>query len=122
MERILRGERSIRYETVHSKKDGTPLDISLAVSPINDESGNVIGASKIARDVTERVRRDRRRATQYTVTNLLAGSWTLAEVATQILEAIASSGRLGLCRNFGFMKEQPADCGVDTCGMSRRNE
>ena len=92
MERIRRGERIIRYETVHGRKDGTPLDISLAVSPINDESGHVIGASKIARDITERVRTDRRRATQYAVTNLLAGSWTLAEVATQILEVIASSG------------------------------
>ena len=92
MERIRRGERIIRYETVHVRKDGTPLDISLAVSPINDENGNVIGTSRIARDVTERVRRERRRATQYAVTNLLAGSWTLAEVATQILEAIASSG------------------------------
>jgi len=92
MERIRRGERVIRYETVHGQKDGTPLDISLAVSPINDGSGHVIGASKIARDITERVRTDRRRATQYAVTNLLAGSWTLAEVATQILEVIASSG------------------------------
>ena len=92
MERIRRGERVIRYETVHGRKDGTPLDISLAVSPINDENGHVIGASKIARDITERVRTDRRRATQYAVTNLLAGSWTLAQVATQILEAITSSG------------------------------
>ncbi len=92
IERLRKGERIIRYETVHLRKDGAPLDISLAVSPINDESGHVIGASKIARDITERVRTDRRRATQYAVTNLLAGSWTLAEVATQILEAIASSG------------------------------
>src|SRR6266550_1013101 len=92
MERIRRGERAIRYETVHGQKDGTPLDISLAVSPIKDESGHVIGASEIVRDITERVRTDRRRATQYAVTNLLAGSWTLAEVATQILEVIASSG------------------------------
>ena len=92
MERIRRGERVIRYETVHGRKDGTPLDISLAVSPINDDDGHVIGASKIARDITDRVRTDRRRATQYAVTNLLAGSWTLAEVATQILEVIASSG------------------------------
>src|SRR5438046_9828947 len=92
MERIRRGERVIRYETVHGRKDGTPLDISLAVSPINDESGHVVGASKIARDITERVRTDRRRATQYAVTDLLAGSWTLAQVATQILEAITSSG------------------------------
>jgi two-component system CheB/CheR fusion protein len=92
MEQLRRGERIVRYETAHRRKDGTPLDISLAVSPIKDENGHVIGASKIARDITERVRTDRRRSTQYVVSNLLAGSWTLAEVATQILEAIASSG------------------------------
>src|SRR6266699_3113004 len=92
MEQIRRRERVIRYETLCHRKDGTPLDVSLAVSPINDESGHVIGASKIARDITERVRTQRRRSTQYAVSNLLAGSWTLAEVATQILEAIASSG------------------------------
>ena len=92
IERIRRGERIIRYETMGCRKDGTSLDISLAVSPIKDENGHVIGASKIARDITERVRTDRRRSTQYVVSNLLAGSWTLAEVATQILEAIASSG------------------------------
>src|SRR5947199_7145933 len=61
IERLRQGERVIRYETVHGRKDGTPLDISLAVSPINDESGHVIGASKIARDIPERVRTDRRR-------------------------------------------------------------
>jgi len=92
MERLRRGERIVRYETANRRKDGTSLDISLAVSPIKDESGHVIGASKTARDITERVRTDRRRSTQYVVSNLLAGSWTLAEVATQILEAIASSG------------------------------
>src|SRR6266516_2232599 len=92
MERLRRGERIVRYETAHRRKDGTSLDISLAVSPIKDENGQIIGASKIARDITERVRTDRRRNTQYVVSNLLAGSWTLAEVATQILEAIASSG------------------------------
>jgi PAS domain S-box-containing protein len=92
IERLRRGERIVRYETAHRRKDGTSLDISLAVSPIKDENGHVIGASKIARDITERVRTDRRRSTQYVVSNLLAGSWTLAEVATQILEAIASSG------------------------------
>jgi two-component system CheB/CheR fusion protein len=92
IERIRRGERIVRYETMGCRKDGTLLDISLAVSPIKDESGHVIGASRIARDITERIRSDRRRATQYVVSNLLAGSWTLAEVATQILEAIASSG------------------------------
>ena len=92
MERLRRGERIVRYETAHRRKDGTSLDVSLAVSPIKDENGQIIGASKIARDITERVRTDRRRNTQYAVSNLLADSWSLAEAATQILEAIASSG------------------------------
>jgi two-component system CheB/CheR fusion protein len=92
IDRLRRGERVLRYETVYLRKDGAALDVSLAVSPIRDETGNVIGASKIARDITGRVRTERRRATQYAVTNLLAASWTLAEVATELLEAMASSG------------------------------
>jgi two-component system CheB/CheR fusion protein len=92
IERLRQGERVLRYETVYLRKDGTALDVSLAVWPIKDETGNVIGASKIARDVTERIRTERRRTTQYAVTNLLAASWTLAEVATELLEAMASSG------------------------------
>src|SRR5262245_45573826 len=70
IERLRQGERVLRYETVCLRKDGTALDVSLAVSPIRDETGNIIGASKIARDVTGRVRTERRRATQYAVTNL----------------------------------------------------
>ena len=92
IERIRQGERVLRYETVYLRKDGTALNVSLAVWPIKDETGNVIGASKIARDITGRVRTERRRTTQYAVTNLLAASWTLAEVATELLEAMASSG------------------------------
>jgi two-component system CheB/CheR fusion protein len=92
IERLRQGERVLRYETVYVRKDGTALNVSLAVWPIKDETGNIIGASKIARDITERIRTERRRTTQYAVTNLLAASWTLAEVATELLEAMASSG------------------------------
>jgi hypothetical protein len=92
MERLRQGERVLRYETVYLRKDGTALDVSLAVSPIKDETGNITGVSRIARDITQRVRTERRRTTQYAVTNLLAASWTLAEVANELLEAMASSG------------------------------
>ena len=54
LERIRRGERIEHYETVRRRKDGTLLDISLTVSPIVDTQGRVIGASKIARDITDR--------------------------------------------------------------------
>jgi len=56
LERIRRGERVDHYETVRRRKDGGEIDISLTVSPIRDKSGKVTGASKIARDITERKR------------------------------------------------------------------
>jgi PAS domain S-box-containing protein len=54
LERIKRGERIEHYETVRQRKDGRRLDISLTVSPIRDAKGNIVGASKIARDITRR--------------------------------------------------------------------
>lgn len=53
LERIRRGERVEHYETERLRKDGTLVDVSLAISPIRDAAGNVVGASKIARDITE---------------------------------------------------------------------
>jgi len=60
--RVRRGERVDHYETVRRRKDGTLIDVSLTVSPILDQRGRVIGASKIARDVTERRRAEEQRA------------------------------------------------------------
>src|SRR5262249_38834020 len=52
--RLRRGERIGHYETVRVAKDGHRIDISLTVSPLRDRLGNVIGASKVARDISER--------------------------------------------------------------------
>lgn len=60
LSRIRRGERVEHYETVRRRKDGTLVDISLSVSPIRDAEGVVVGASKIARDITERKAADER--------------------------------------------------------------
>jgi PAS domain S-box-containing protein len=56
LECIRRGERVDHYETVRQRKDGSLVEISLTVSPIKDAEGKVIGASKIARDISERKR------------------------------------------------------------------
>lgn len=56
LDKIRRGQSVDHYETVRRRKDGALIDISLTVSPIRDEAGNIIGASKIARDITERQR------------------------------------------------------------------
>lgn len=56
LERLRRGERINHFETVRRHKGGSGIDISLTVSPVRDRTGKVIGASKIARDITERKR------------------------------------------------------------------
>jgi PAS domain S-box-containing protein len=56
LQRLRRGERIDHYETVRLHKNGTALDISLTISPLKDGAGRVVGASKVARDVTERKR------------------------------------------------------------------
>jgi PAS domain S-box-containing protein len=59
--RIRRGERIEHYETVRQRKDGTLIDISLSVSPIRDADGKVVGASKIAREISDRRRAEEQR-------------------------------------------------------------
>lgn len=59
LNRIRRGERVEHYETVRRRKDGSPVDILLTVSPIKDVAGNVVGASKIAHDIGERKRAEK---------------------------------------------------------------
>jgi len=56
LSRLRRGEPIDHFETVRVAKDGRLLDISLSVSPIRDASGTIVGAAKIARDITERKR------------------------------------------------------------------
>jgi PAS domain S-box-containing protein len=73
LERIRRGERIEHYETRRRRKDGRIIDVSITISPIRDSIGRVIGASKIARDITERKR------------------WQQAEVAESFLGALVES-------------------------------
>ena len=70
---IARGERIEHFETTRMKKSGERIDVSLTISPIKDEQGRVIGAAKIARDITQRKRTER---------------------ALQMTEKLASVGRL----------------------------
>jgi PAS domain S-box-containing protein len=75
--RIRHGERIEQYETVRQCKDGSLINISLTVSPIKNAHGKIIGASKIARDITERKRNDERiamlaREAEHRTKNILA--------------------------------------------------
>ena len=96
LERIRSGERVDHFETVRRRKDGTLLDISLTVSPIIDGSGNVVGASKVARDISERKRaeerlREKDAALETARTELARVSrvTTLGELTTSIAHEVA---------------------------------
>ncbi len=53
LSRLKRGERVDHFETIRRRKDGSLFDISLTISPVKDKQGNILGVSKIARDITE---------------------------------------------------------------------
>jgi PAS domain S-box-containing protein len=103
--RIRNGERVEHFETIRQRKDGTLVDISLTVSPIRDHRGRIIGASKIARDITERKRAQERqglllREMSHRVKNLFALSSAIITLSTrqantpqELAEAVRS--RLG---------------------------
>jgi PAS domain S-box-containing protein len=59
LERISRGGRIENYETVRRRKDGSLIDVSLTISPLRNAEGKIVGASKIARDITRRKRAER---------------------------------------------------------------
>jgi PAS domain S-box-containing protein len=83
---IRRGEH-VHYEAVRQRKNGSLLDISLTVSPLKDAQGKIVGASKIARDITERRRAQERQKLlineiQHRIKNTLT---TVQAIATQTL-------------------------------------
>lgn len=97
--RIHAGERVDHFETIRRRKDGTFFDISLTISPIRNNDGRIIGASKIARDISDRKRAAERqdlllREMHHRVKNLFAitGSIiTLAARTAQTPSELASS-------------------------------
>jgi PAS domain S-box-containing protein len=77
LERVKRGERIENYETVRRRKQGNSIAVSLTISPIKTAEGKIIGASKIARDISEQKRAEERIATlareaQHRTKNILA--------------------------------------------------
>jgi PAS domain S-box-containing protein len=91
LNRLHRGERISHYETIRLSKTGAPLDVSLSISPLKDSSGRIVGASKIARDISERRRAERALAEQR--------EWLRVTLAS-IGDAVITSDRSG---NISFL-------------------
>jgi PAS domain S-box-containing protein len=126
LEKIHRGERIEHFETIRQRKDGSFVEISLTISPIRNSRGKIVGASKIARDITElRKARDRQhlllREMSHRVKNLFALSGSivglsarsakspheLAESTRARLSALARAHALTFAHGFGEDARQP---------------
>jgi PAS domain S-box-containing protein len=126
LEKIHRGERIEHFETVRQRKDGSFVDISLTISPIRNSRGKIVGASKIARDITElkKAREQQRlllREMSHRVRNLFALSGSivglsarlakspreLAETTRARLSALARAHALTFSDGFGDAARQP---------------
>src|SRR6266850_820349 len=70
LRRIRRGESLDHYETVRCRKDGQLIDVSLTISPIKNPKGEIVGVSKIARDITDQKQTERRLTEQARLLNL----------------------------------------------------
>ena len=94
LEKIAGGERVDHYETVRRRKDGGSVAISLTVSPVKNAEGRIIGASKIARDITERKQAEAREnalTTQLALMNRMATAGELsASIAHEVNQPIVA--------------------------------
>ncbi|HEU5255864.1 MAG TPA: PAS domain S-box protein, partial [Vicinamibacterales bacterium] len=86
LNRLRTGERIENYETRRVTRDGRYLDVSLTISPVTDARGNILGASKILRDVTESKRTHMAlRESEQHLANEIAGARTLQAISTRLI-------------------------------------
>src|SRR5215213_8276372 len=99
--RIRAGERVEHYETVRVRKDGSLVDISLTVSPIRGPDGRIVGASKIARDITARRQAELARARLAAIIESADDA-----IITKTLQGVITSWNPGAERIFGYTAEE----------------
>ncbi|MHC5541320.1 PAS domain-containing protein, partial [Singulisphaera rosea] len=104
LDRLGRGERIENFETQRIRKDGLRLDVALTISPIRDAEGNIVGASKIARDVTAAKRAER----------ALASALQAGEVGTYYwdIKADQVSGDRNFVGIFGVLADEQASAPI----------
>jgi PAS domain S-box-containing protein len=114
LRRVSQGEEVDHFETVRQRRDGSPVVISLTVSPIRDASGRIIGASKIARDISFRRQAEEER------TRLLAAAESANLAKDQFLAVLSHELRTPLNAILGWsevLRQTPVDPALAQRGL-----
>ena len=90
LERVRRGDHVKQYSTLRLRKDGTPIEVLLDLSPIRGREAEIVGISSISYDLSELRRAEQRLAAQYAITRSLASAGSLAEAAPAILATVGA--------------------------------
>jgi PAS domain S-box-containing protein len=101
LNRLRRGDRVDHFETVRMRKDGTTLDVALTISPVRDAAGHVVGASKIARDITERKRAQRAQSEQARLLDLSSDAILVRDSRDRV-----TYWSKGACDLYGYSSEE----------------
>jgi PAS domain S-box-containing protein len=99
--KLRKGERVDHFETVRRCKDGSLIEISLTISPVRDHQGRIIGASKIARDITQRRRAEKRLTEQARLLDLSSDAILVRDGQDRILEWNRAAEKM-----YGFTGEE----------------
>ena len=96
LERMRKGERVEHFDTRRVRKDGVIVEVSLTISPVRDAGGLIVGASKIARDITQRKLAEeslRRQGAQLKIVSELAAAFTAELDLERLIQAVTDAGR-----------------------------
>jgi PAS domain S-box-containing protein len=99
--RLRAGQRIEHFDTVRQRKDGSFLDVSLTISPLRDSTGRVVGASKVARDVTERKRIEQTLAERARLLDLSSDAIMVRDAADRVTYWNKSASDL-----YGYSREE----------------
>src|SRR5262249_19136799 len=124
LRRIQQGDRIKNYQTVRNCKDGRRIDISLTISPVLDQSGNVVGVSKIARDITaekraeaelQQIRAELARVARMSTLGELTAA--IAHELNQPLAGVVNSGNACL----RWLSNEPPEAAMLVCAGCQTN-